>query len=100
MMYCAAGAIWWRGRSPPAAIAKRWRFSGGGSSATRPNCARHWDDPTRMDRWLWRHVPREKLAEVERQAYAFTREQLALYLAEFNAGAGIGLSRLPLPSIL
>ena len=41
------------------------------------------DDPARMDFYLWRQVPRERLAAVERQAYAFTRDQLAVYLAEF-----------------
>lgn len=41
------------------------------------------DDPALMERALWRHVPRERLAQVERQAYAFTRDQLAVYLSEF-----------------
>ena len=41
------------------------------------------DDPARMERTLWRHVPREELSRVERQAYAFTRDQLAVYLTEF-----------------
>ena len=39
--------------------------------------------PALMDRYLWRHVTRENLAVVERQAYAFTRDQLAVYLTEF-----------------
>ena len=41
------------------------------------------DDPALMERALWRHVPREQLALVERQAYAFTCDQLAVYLTEF-----------------
>ncbi len=41
------------------------------------------DDPALMERYLWRQVPREELALVERQAYAFTRDQLAVYLTEF-----------------
>ena len=41
------------------------------------------DEPTLMDRYLWRHVDPENLALVEQQAYAFTRDQLAVYLTEF-----------------
>lgn len=41
------------------------------------------DDPRRMDFCLWRHVPKTALAKVERGAYAYAREQLAVYLAEF-----------------
>jgi len=41
------------------------------------------DDPALMEYYLWRHIPREMLAAVERQAYAFTRDQLAVYLTEF-----------------
>ena len=41
------------------------------------------DDPAAMERHLWRHAPRTLLAEVERQCYAFTRDQLAVYLTEF-----------------
>ncbi len=41
------------------------------------------DDPALMKHHLWRHVARENLAVVERQAYAFTRDQLAVYLTEF-----------------
>ena len=42
------------------------------------------DDPALMEFRLWRHVPRAKLESVERQAYAFSREQLADYLTEFT----------------
>jgi hypothetical protein len=41
------------------------------------------DNPAMMDFYLWRHVPAAALAAVERQAYAFTRDQLAVYLTEF-----------------
>lgn len=41
------------------------------------------DDPALMERYLWRQVPRSQLAQVERQAYAYTRDQLAVYLTEF-----------------
>jgi len=41
------------------------------------------DDPVLMDHHLWRHVPRSSLSLVEWQTYAFTREQLAVYLTEF-----------------
>lgn len=41
------------------------------------------DDPALMQQTLWRHVSPEALASVERQAYAFTRDQLAVYLTEF-----------------
>ena len=41
------------------------------------------DDPALMEHHLWRHVPRSLLSLVERQTYAFTREQLAVYLKEF-----------------
>ena len=41
------------------------------------------DDPALMDFYLWRHVPKASLDTVERQAYAFTRDQLAVYLTEF-----------------
>ena len=41
------------------------------------------DDPALMNLTLWRHVSPEALAAVERQAYAFTRDQLAVYLTEF-----------------
>ncbi len=41
------------------------------------------DDGARLDHYLWRHIPKALLAEVERQVYAFTRDQLAVYLTEF-----------------
>ena len=41
------------------------------------------DDPALMDHYLWRHVPQASLAVVERQVYAFARDQLAVYLTEF-----------------
>ena len=41
------------------------------------------DDAARMQRCLWRHVPREALAQVERQVYAYAREQLAVYVNEY-----------------
>ena len=41
------------------------------------------DDRAQMDLTLWRQVPPSLLATVERQAYAFTRDQLAVYLTEF-----------------
>ncbi len=41
------------------------------------------DNPELMRMYLWRHVSPESLAAVERQAYAFTRDQLAVYLTEF-----------------
>ncbi|MCY3832884.1 MAG: zinc dependent phospholipase C family protein [Chloroflexi bacterium] len=41
------------------------------------------DDPARMNFYLWRQVPHSLLAAVERQAYAFTRDQLSVYLTEF-----------------
>ena len=41
------------------------------------------DDPSRLEALLWRHIPRALLAEVERQAYAFSRDQLAVFLTEF-----------------
>ena len=41
------------------------------------------DDAAQMDDILWRHVPRALLEEVERLCYAYTRDQLAVYLTEF-----------------
>ena len=41
------------------------------------------DDPVKMQFTLWRHVPETRLAAVEEQVYAFTRDQLAVYLTEF-----------------
>lgn len=41
------------------------------------------EDPARLDRILWRHIPKSLLAEVERQIYAHSRDQLAVYLTEF-----------------
>lgn len=41
------------------------------------------DDPALMQFYLWRHVPAAALVAVERQAYAFTRDQLAVYLTEY-----------------
>ncbi len=40
------------------------------------------DDPQAMHGYLWQYVPKSSLAEVETQAYAFTRDQLKIYLAE------------------
>ena len=40
------------------------------------------DDPARMDHYLWRHIPPSLLAEVERQLYAYARDQLAVYFTE------------------
>jgi hypothetical protein len=41
------------------------------------------DKPELMRFYLWRHVEPQALAAVERQAYAFTRDQLAVFLTEF-----------------
>ena len=41
------------------------------------------DVRARLDHFLWRHISQALLAEVERQVYAFTRDQLAVYLTEF-----------------
>ena len=41
------------------------------------------DDPARLEAILWRHIPKALLAEVERQAYAHSRDQLTVYLTEF-----------------
>ena len=41
------------------------------------------DDPACLDKVLWRHIPKMLLAEVERLGYAYTRDQLAVYLSEF-----------------
>lgn len=40
------------------------------------------DTQPTMQRYLWQHVPQSALAEVERQMYAFAREQMQIYLAE------------------
>ena len=45
------------------------------------------DDRQSLEHHLWRHVPQSLLAEVERQVYAFTRDQLAVYLGEFMPAA-------------
>ena len=83
MRFCAAGAIWWRGKSAPAAKAKPWRSSGRRLKRDPAEIRALLDDPARMDRCLWRHVPKTALAKVERDGYAYAREQLAVYLAEF-----------------
>ena len=41
------------------------------------------DDPAAMNWHLWRYIPKALLADVERQCYVFTRDQLAVYLTEF-----------------
>ncbi len=41
------------------------------------------DDPAEMEGCLWSQLPRSLLAEVERACYAYTRDQLAVYLTEF-----------------
>ncbi len=41
------------------------------------------DDSARLEEVLWRHIPKTLLAEVERQAYAHSRDQLTVYLTEF-----------------
>ena len=41
------------------------------------------DDEARMRQALWRYVSRPVLAQVERQVYAFTRDQLAVYMSEY-----------------
>ncbi|MYD11957.1 MAG: zinc dependent phospholipase C family protein [Chloroflexi bacterium] len=41
------------------------------------------DDPARLEASLWRHIPKALLAEVERQLYDYSRDQLAVYLEEF-----------------
>ena len=41
------------------------------------------DEAAAMERHLWRHVPPALLAEVERQSYAFARDQLVVYLTEY-----------------
>ncbi len=41
------------------------------------------DEPAALNNYLWRHVPAMALADVERQFYAFTLNQLAWYLAQY-----------------
>ena len=41
------------------------------------------DDPAEMHERLWRHIPKALLEAVERQIYAFARDQLAWYLTRF-----------------
>ena len=40
------------------------------------------DSPTKMQSYLWNNVPRETLAEIEKDMYGFTREQLIVYWQE------------------
>jgi len=40
------------------------------------------DDPSAMQRRLWRFIPQSLLDEVTRLCYVFTRDQLAAYLTE------------------
>lgn len=42
------------------------------------------DTPKIMLERLWQYVPPEMLAVIEEQVYAFTRDQLCLYLTEFS----------------
>lgn len=41
------------------------------------------DDEECLERYLWRYVPVALLAEVERQVYSFTRDQLVVYLTQY-----------------
>jgi hypothetical protein len=40
------------------------------------------DTPTKMQSYLWNNVPRETLAQIEKDMYTFTREQLIAYWEE------------------
>jgi hypothetical protein len=42
------------------------------------------DSPEQMQQGLWANVPRDDLARVEAEMYAFAREQMRLYLEEFG----------------
>lgn len=42
------------------------------------------DSPEAMQNNLWRHVPRDYLANVEAEMYAFARQQLVAYLDEYG----------------
>jgi len=41
------------------------------------------DTPDTMTNRLWQHIPKALLAEVETQLYAYTRDQLCIYLTEY-----------------
>lgn len=42
------------------------------------------DNPDEMNRRLWQHVPKSLLAIAETQIYAFTRDQLCVYLTQYS----------------
>ncbi len=42
------------------------------------------DEPALLHERLWRHIDPALLADVEARAYAYTREQLAIFLREFG----------------
>ncbi len=42
------------------------------------------DSPLRMQNDLWNHIPQAELARIEQGMYAFAREQMTVYLAEFT----------------
>ena len=54
------------------------------------------DDPTQLQNCLWRHVPPGLLAAVEDMVYAFTREQLTVYLSETLAAPASSSARIGL----
>jgi len=42
------------------------------------------DDPDEMHRRLWQHIPKSLLATAETQMYAYTRDQLCVYLTYYS----------------
>ena len=54
------------------------------------------DDRAQLHACLWRHVPQGLLAAVEEWVYAFTRDQLALYLSETLSAPASAVARIGL----
>ena len=83
-----------RGPASVAGSGRRTDWTGGGNSLTLDIFGKRLnmesapiraalDDPAAMNWHLWRYIPKALLADVERQCYVFTRDQLAVYLTEF-----------------
>jgi len=57
----------------------------GGRIGTSPDELRRMlDDPRIMQHYLWDHIPLTLLAEVEQALYAYARQQLLIYLRDYD----------------
>ena len=83
MKFCAIGGIWSAGQLEAGGDSMTLEIFGKRLRMDPEFIRKVLDEPAALNNYLWRHVPAMALADVERQFYVFTRDQLAWYLAQY-----------------